>query len=72
MHRTLAEHELEGGGTGGLGHVHLPAAGSFEQLHGALGLGNTAVWEKPDVANRLILDFLADEQVAKMFIVEDD
>ena len=27
--------------------------------------------EKPDLVNRLILDFLADEQVPKMLVIED-
>jgi hypothetical protein len=42
VRRTLAEHELEGGGAGRLCHVDRLAAGALEQFHAPLGVEDAA------------------------------
>jgi pimeloyl-ACP methyl ester carboxylesterase len=58
------------GDSGGVTPTHagqLRAALPDSQLAVVPGTSHALVWEKPDLANRLILEFLADDQVQKLF-----
>jgi pimeloyl-ACP methyl ester carboxylesterase len=58
------------GDTGGVPLAHIAeiaAALPDVQVAVVPGTSHALIWEKPEVANRLIRDFLADEQVAKFF-----